>query len=50
MRETAASFLSVSSSIEATEVKDFNLEVLETLIKFYIAEPTIAEGDIDNKV
>ena len=38
------------SAIDEDGIHDFNSDVLETLIKFYIMEPTVDEGDIDNKV
>ncbi len=38
------------SSIDENGIHDFDLSVLETLIKFYIAEPTVSEDNIDNKV
>jgi len=38
------------SAIDEDGIHDFNTDVLETLIKFYIMEPTVTEADIDNKV
>ena len=42
--------LMVYSSIDEHGVHGFDSSVLETLIKFYLQEPTVSADDIDNKV
>ena len=47
--KTSSSFFPFSA-IDENGVHDFDSSVLETIIKFYLQEPTVSSDNIDNKV